>query len=263
MGTARTDFPPLRQGLAANRFLRAAVLPVMRKLDKPITVTHAYTGLPLHLLSYTHKGYWYYGKTREAATMRRIARLVHSGDTVIEAGSQIGYLAQYLARLVGPQGRVHVFEPRSLNARFVTENLAPLQNALHIKAALAAEAAERGLYKDSKGVLRTRHPRPPEPEAGQLRIVERKMLSMRLDDYVFRHNVMPNFLKIDVQGNEFHVLSGGHATLGRTPALMVEVSKDQQAIFDLLRDHRFKLSDGYGTPINAVRAMSGTIFAIR
>ncbi len=263
METARTSIPPLRQSIAANRLLRAAVLPVMRKLDKPITVTHAYTGLPLHLLSYTHKGYWYYGKTREAATMRRIGRLVHAGDTVIEAGSHIGYLAQYLAGLVGPKGRVHVFEPRSLNARFVTENLAPLQNTLHIKAALAGAIGERGFVKDSDGVLRTRQPPVQEQKLGHLRIVERKMLSLRLDDYVFRHGVVPDFLKINVQGSESAVLSGAQATLSRIPALMVDVRRDEQLIFDLLRDLRFKLSDAYGTPIDTVRAMSGTVFAIR
>ncbi len=53
-------------------WLRAIALPLLRQLDRPLTITNSYAGMPLYLPSYTHKGYWYYGKTREAATMRRI-----------------------------------------------------------------------------------------------------------------------------------------------------------------------------------------------
>jgi len=40
-----------------------------------------------------------------------LSALVEKGDSVIDVGAQVGYISNHLARLVGPAGRVHSFEP--------------------------------------------------------------------------------------------------------------------------------------------------------
>jgi FkbM family methyltransferase len=40
-----------------------------------------------------------------------LKRLVRSGDSVLDIGAQLGYMTAHLARLVGPEGSVHSFEP--------------------------------------------------------------------------------------------------------------------------------------------------------
>jgi FkbM family methyltransferase len=40
-----------------------------------------------------------------------LSALVAAGDSVIDVGAQLGYISSHLARLVGPTGRVHSFEP--------------------------------------------------------------------------------------------------------------------------------------------------------
>jgi len=40
-----------------------------------------------------------------------LSALVHRGDSVIDVGAQLGYISSHLARLVGPTGQVHSFEP--------------------------------------------------------------------------------------------------------------------------------------------------------
>lgn len=270
MEYALTRAAPLRAGLASIPLLRAVALPLLRRLDRPITVTHAYTGLPLHLLSYTHKGYWYYGKAREAATMRRISQIIRPGDTVIEAGGHIGYVAQYLAKLTGDTGRVHVFEPGNDNSRFLARNIAGLPNVLHIKAALAATSGKQPFFEENIGGFMNsldpdfaRSSVQGRRHGGHLRIVQNSVATLRLDDYTLRHDAMPHFLKIDVEGGELSLLRGAEATLARAPALMVEVTRNQRAVFTLLRDHHFTLSDEHNTPITTPQMMRGNVFAER
>ena len=259
---------PLRAGLASVPTLRALALPALRRLDRPIKIRHAYTGDPLDLLSYTHKGYWYYGRSREAATMQRIANLVRPGDTVIEAGGHIGYVSQYLAKVVGDRGRVHVFEPGSKNSEFLSRNLSHLPQTLHIKAALSDHAGIQTFYEENIGGFMNsldpsfvRDSQQGRRRVHELNITKHNINTLRLDDYATRHNVTPQFLKIDVEGSERAVLFGAEKTLARTPALMVEVSRDQAEIFELLGGLEFRLSDELGAPVTAPDQMHGNIFA--
>jgi len=261
---------PLRAGIASVPLLRAMALPLLRKLDRPITIAHPYVGTRLHLLSYTHKGYWYYGRAREAATMRRIARIVRPGDTVIDAGGHIGYTAQYLSHLAGPRGRVHIFEPGSENTRFLTRNIMALPNTLHIKAALTATGGTRDFYEENIGGFMNsldpdfvRSSEQGKARAGCLRVVPAKVATLRLDTYTSRHDVSPDFMKIDVEGSELAVLAGAQATLAKIPALMVEVTRNTREVFTILRDHGFCLSDENGVAITDHADMRGNVFAER
>lgn len=261
---------PVRAGLASSSLLRAVTLPLLRHLDRPMTIRHPFAGTPFELLSFTHKGYWYYGRAREAAVMARIAGLLRPGDTVIEAGGHIGFVTQYLAHLTGPRGRVHVFEPGQDNTRFLSRNIRKLPHVMQIKAALAAHSGEGRFYEENiGGFMNSLDPdfvktsTQGKRRAAHLRVVETRIPTLRLDDYTLRHGVTPNFLKIDVEGGELDVLRGAAATLAQTPALMVEVSRNTAAVFALLRDHGFSLSDEAGKAITQPGQMRGNVFAQR
>lgn len=43
--------------------------------------------------------------------MKTLAELARPGDTVVELGGHIGYLSVHLAKIVGDDGTVIVFEP--------------------------------------------------------------------------------------------------------------------------------------------------------
>lgn len=61
-------------------------------------------GLSSHLLL---EGYW------EMWLTEALAETVRSGMTVIDVGANLGYFSLLMAELVGPQGRVHAFEPNA------------------------------------------------------------------------------------------------------------------------------------------------------
>src|SRR5215469_14582451 len=107
-----------------NTFLRRIALPVFARLNPgDITIRHHYTGAPLRLHSFRHKGYWFHGKAREADTMKLFARLIRPGDIVFEAGGHIGYVTTYFASLVEQTGRVVVFEPGVNNLPYLRANV--------------------------------------------------------------------------------------------------------------------------------------------
>src|SRR6478735_1296610 len=105
------------------KFARRSLLPIFAKVNPgDITIKNHYTGDALHLHSFQHKGYWFYGRRREAATMKLFQRLIQPESVVAEVGGHIGYITQFFATLVGPRGRVYVFEPGPNNLPYLRAN---------------------------------------------------------------------------------------------------------------------------------------------
>ncbi len=105
--------------------LRRLAIPLLRRVNLgDVTIKHHWTGDPLRLHSFKHKGYWYFGKRREWQNMQRFAELLGPGDRVIDVGGHIGYLSLYFSKLVGPSGHVYTLEPGANNLVYTRANLA-------------------------------------------------------------------------------------------------------------------------------------------
>lgn len=263
-------FRPIREGLAANRFLRALALPVLQKCDRPITITNPFSGLPFHLRSYTHKGYWFYGRHRERDTMQRLAGLTHSGDIVFEIGGHIGYLAQFFATQVGHRGQVHVFEPGEQNQHFLRRNIARCMQCVHVNVAVSDKIGKALFYEENLGgfmnSLDANFASATDNASRQRRTLtlrQRRVNTTTLDAYATAHNVWPNVLKIDAECAELAVLVGGQKVLQSARSLMIEVLRDHDEIFAILTDLGFDLRHPDGSTIGNAAQMDGNIFATR
>jgi FkbM family methyltransferase len=269
--TARQTLKPtLRAGLASNPKLRAIALPLLRRFDRPITIKNPYARMPIRLLSYTHKGYWFYGKQRESQTMRRFASLIQPGDTVFEVGGHIGFIAQFFSRKVGRNGQVHVFEPGQQNQQFLRQNIARCRNCAHIDAAVSDKTGQATFYEENVGGFMNSLDADFAPSsdiaASQgvgLQITPRHVQTITLDAYALRHGLSPNFIKIDVEGAELAVLRGATAVLVHARASRVEVARDKAAVFDILTNAGFTLSTETGTAITKPSQMHGNVFGTR
>ncbi len=263
-------FRPFREGLAANRFLRAVALPLLRKCDRPITMTNPFSGLPFHLRSYTHKGYWFYGRHRERETMQRLTALTHRGDIVFEVGGHIGYLAQFFAKQVGHRGQVHVFEPGEQNQHFLRRNIARCTQCVHVNVAVSDTIGKALFYEENLGgFMNSLDPDfagatdNAKTQGRALNLRQRRVNTTTLDAYATAHNVWPDVLKIDAEGAELAVLIGGQKVLRSARGLMIEVSRNHEEIFEILTELNFDLQHPDGGAISHAAQMDGNIFATR
>ena len=110
--------------LYQNKRLRSFIIPFLKKLNLGnIHIKHHYTGTKFKLDAFTHKGYWYHGKNREKVQMDIFKMIINEGDTVFELGAHIGYISLYFSKLVGPSGKLYVFEPGANNLPYTRVNI--------------------------------------------------------------------------------------------------------------------------------------------
>jgi FkbM family methyltransferase len=147
----------------------------------------------------------------DRAERRLLARLVFPGSVVVDAGANIGIYSQFLSGCVGPAGMVHSFEPEPKNFARLRAAVASLPNVRVNQLALSDKTGDSLLYI-SEELNVDHHAYPSEGET-------RRTLSIRsttLDDY-FKFGDRVDFIKIDVQGYELHVLRGAKRVLEENP----------------------------------------------
>jgi FkbM family methyltransferase len=258
-----------RKNIASIPFIRRAVIGVLKFFGRDITLTNGWTGDRIRLNTYLHKGYWLFGKSREAETMHAFKRLVRAGDTVIEVGGHIGYIAQYFSKLVGSEGRLIVFEPGSNNLRYIEENLRGCVNTTLERLAVGSTNGKAIFYEDNlsgqnNSLLGDYKMADSVSRAAGQELVRtpRAVQVVTLDMYVTSTALQPDFMKIDVEGFELEVLKGSQHTLQMVRAFMVEVTEQHDEVGALILAAGFRMKDEAGNCIDRI-ATSGNIFAER
>jgi FkbM family methyltransferase len=234
-------------------FLRKTFLKILKKTKFDFYLNHHLTGFRFFINSYTHKGYWYYGKEREKNTISEFLRIINKGDLVLEIGGHIGYFSTYFAYLVGESGSVHVFEPSPDNLNYLRKNvkLLPIQlnsivNVINKGVGSIKETIDfyidpitgqnNSFLKDFEGFNENK--KFQADESAQTEVI--KVDVIRLDDYVFEKGILPNFIKIDVEGFEWEVLKGFKDSIFKfKPILMVEIQNHEVEIFNFFNENGY------------------------
>ncbi len=191
--------------------------------DGDATVEVLGSRMSLDLREYTQRRFYYH--CYEAEEARFLKRWLRPGDVMVDVGAHVGLFVLYGARLVGPSGLVHAFEPVPYNYERLAANVAlnGYDNVRLNRAAAGDHAGEvsMGLYVETSA----------GSASGGYSVGGRHGDSvsaplLRLDDYL-AGNVegRVRLLKIDVEGLEPQVLAGLTETLERRPpeAIMFEV----------------------------------------
>jgi FkbM family methyltransferase len=148
---------------------------------------------------------------------------VTPGGTAYDLGANYGIYSMFLARLVGPTGRVYAFEPMPEILTQLKANIAlnPLTNVEFVPMA-ASDSAGTAQFRigshAGSGHLETAD--QYHPISGGIINVEQ----ITLDEFVLRGNRPPTFMKIDVEGAEGSVIVGAKRVLDEhRPVIAVEV----------------------------------------
>jgi FkbM family methyltransferase len=159
------------------------------------------------------------------------------GQIVVDLGGHIGVFTLQAAAAVGEKGRVIVCEPGPENAALLRENVRRngLRNVTLLECAVS----------DKDGVVDLYVPASSDPSQNPIAnslfaAPGRKAVPVRarsLDEIVAAEKVPHiDLLKIDVEGAEGLVLSGGKKALAMTRRLVVEVHGDKAKAEAMARD---------------------------
>lgn len=175
-------------------------------------------------------------------------QLIGPGDHVAEVGGHIGYISQWFAHLVGPAGRVVVFEPGPNNLPYLHANTDGLPQVQVVERAVGDTVGEATLFvEDLTGQNNSLVPGfeglAVNSDAAGLQVtVTPVVVAVTTLDAHFAEP--PDFIKIDVEGYELPVLRGARTILREhQPLLTVEIQADQDSIRRLADDHGYAVLD--------------------
>jgi FkbM family methyltransferase len=176
----------------------------------------------------------------EPAEQSAMRRVVSRGQVALDIGGNIGVHSVLLSALIGPEGRLFIFEPNLDLVPGLRRTARGLGNASVLTHALSDETGRRTLFISPdamKTSLTDWTDRSVDGEARQATCELR-----RLDDLVADGTVpQPDFIKCDVEGAELLVFRGARRVLDRAAAPIV--------LFEVNRH----TAEGFGVPTPAAK----------
>jgi FkbM family methyltransferase len=235
--------------------IRKLVLKALKATAFNTSIKHHFTNYKFLLNTYSHKGYWYYGKKREEETINVFQKWVSKNDYVLEIGGHIGYFTTFYAKMVGNDGKVDVFEPSEKNLYYLRKNISNLPNGLSKNVTIVTKGAgdvnetlnfyidpisgqNNSFVENFDGFMTTRELSADKNINVQIEKIE----VITLDSYFKDAVSLPNFVKIDVEGFEWNVLQGFKETIAKgKPRIMVEIQSNAKEIFDFFKSNDYKV----------------------
>jgi FkbM family methyltransferase len=149
--------------------------------------------------------------------VKYVLNIIKKGDTVIDVGAHIGFYTLEFARRVGPDGRVIAVEPDATNFMLLEHNV-KLNNLTNVRLIRCALSNSDGTTSLSRKVGFSGMTRVMEEKKSE--VLQDKVVCMKLDTLLGRLGIMKvDFIKIDVEGHELHVLKGASTVLEKNPSL--------------------------------------------
>lgn len=152
-----------------------------------------------------------------------LVSLLKNGMTFIDVGAHYGYFTMLASSLVGAEGGVYSFEPTPSSFGMLLRNIQNRKNVHPNKAACFSRSGKMALQD-----FGTRYSAYNTLAESRLGIVptgkKTEVTAIRLDDYVAKQKIKPDFVKIDAETSEFEVLKGMERVISTFhPVISVEV----------------------------------------
>jgi FkbM family methyltransferase len=181
------------------------------------------------------------------------------GAVFFDVGAHYGWLSLKAARHVGPKGRVVAFEPSPI--LFDILQYHQHRNRLSQMAVVGSAVSERDAERETFYLLNNGLSSRNSLTIGQqglpfLDSVEKttvEVSTLKLDSYCAAVDIIPDVIKIDVEGGEGMVLRGAAGILGQNrPVLVISThpywfpeSESSERLFDLLASYGYQTRDSH------------------
>ncbi len=171
-----------------------------------------------------------YGGEFERQEQRFVNAFLKPGDIFVDIGANIGLFTLIAAHRVGKSGYVYAFEPCSKAYQHLVANaqLNHLTNTSCYQLAFSDQKRQANLKIPLDGY--DAWSSLGQPYEGKMIKVE-TVQTVTWDDFAQKHDLIGKvtMMKIDVEGWETHVLSGGYKTLSRADAPILQVEFTEEA----------------------------------
>lgn len=235
-----------RSKFARLRLLRV-LIPLLKIFNFEFRWRHDLTHQGFKLRLFDHKGYWFYGQSREIQELEFIQNSVREGYSVLEIGAHIGYFTQYFECLVGTRGRVLAIEPTPSSFELLRQNVNDrtelVCKACSDKVGLHDFFLEKfgGFTNSLSAQYTSRQNRQHNFHQKISAEVETiKVSTDTVDNLCAQYQFSPDFIKVDAEGAELAILRGGLRSFHTASALMIEVTDSHHEICSLLSGLQFK-----------------------
>lgn len=153
---------------------------------------------------------------------------INSGDTVMDIGAHKGGYLYFMRQKTGSTGRIFAFEPQKLLYYYLLKikGIFGWKNVVLERIAISDTLGEVVLTIPKRNARSSSSPGASVvKDLIRIPLVEKETVpSETLDSYCSRMNIEPDFIKIDVEGNELNILKGGIETLKKYhPKIHIEI----------------------------------------
>lgn len=135
-----------------------------------------------------------------------LLKIISPGFKIIDIGANIGYYTSFFSIYAGENGKIIAFEPENENFRKLRERKFKYHNVEIHKMAVGDKTESRFMYLSEH--YNVDHRMYPDTH-NQTRI---QINTVALDDFL-KEYPMPDLIKMDIQGYEYHALLGMTNTL--------------------------------------------------
>lgn len=196
-----------------SSFISRAALAMLRKchLRLPVsTKTFFGTQMSIVLPEHVSVQIMRYGMI-DREVPRFMGEVLMPGMTFMDIGAHFGFYSLLARSLIGAEGSITSFEPTPFSFGMLTKNLRCLGNAVVVNKAVSDKCgiSELGVC-DPVYAAFNRLGGPPEERYAPC-IVE--VDTVTVDAYCSQLSIIPDVMKIDVEGHELSVLKGAEAVL--------------------------------------------------
>jgi len=218
--------------------------------DKPLVVkAKTFFGSCMYIHSFEHS-LWFSGflAGSEVKLQKFIIRNFNSEGVFFDIGAHHGFYTLLSNRLIGNnEGKVHSFEPTDTHFSILKKNVVAKKNIFANKIALCDTKGKKMFYENIRGkstIEKDFFKNVGNSNPRDFRSIE--VVCTTLDDYCYKNNVKPTFIKIDVEGGEYQVLRGGKKILnGCNPVIAMEVWGEPYDNRNHVRAMNFLLKNKY------------------
>ena len=176
----------------------------------------------------------------EENIQQKLPKYIYPGNTVFDIGGNIGQYAIPFSELVGQNGQVFSFEPDYKNFSFLQFNMNINQciNVSCINCGVGNEDSELDFFRDTE-------------TGGRMGSFKKQFVGNNFKGFSTKVSLMkfdtliksfgnPNFVKIDVEGFEYEVISGLTIDLPETTFLIEVREETKESVFDFFNKKDYK-----------------------